>query len=140
MARNRPRPQRTHDELRALASRARYEGSAEHKVERWWGGLPEGRQMPGGGTGRPWKQSTSICPLVDLAGKRRATRMLRKAIVNGQFEFLERDRDFPSRVWYEDGEGTLWSGSCFNGESGEYKGWPLTPSEKQDFKKKMKIP
>ena len=66
--------------------------------------------------------------------------MLRKAIVNGQFEFLERDRDFPSRVWYEDGAGTLWSGSCFNGENGEYKGWPLTSSEKQDFKKKKKIP
>ena len=107
MAKTRPRHQLTHNELRALASKVRYEGSGEHKVERWWGGLPEGRQMPGGGVGRPWKESTSICPLVDLSGKKRATKMLRKAIINRQFEFLERDRDFPSKVWYEDGEGTL---------------------------------
>ena len=39
---------------------ASYVGSAEHKVERWWGGLPEGYVGPSGKATRPKKQQTTI--------------------------------------------------------------------------------
>ncbi len=123
-----PKTPSTRD-LAGLAKRARYVGSPEHKVVRWWGGLPEiktgqdGRALP-----RAKKQRTTICPLVDDADRERATEWVREAIKAGQVEFLEGGGDFPRYVWYEaDGRG--WEGRCVNAGTGDYKGWPMEEDE-----------
>jgi hypothetical protein len=59
-------------ERRILAKRASYVGSKEHKVERWWGGLParySGKRKPA----RHKKQKTTICPLLTEAERDIAT-------------------------------------------------------------------
>ena len=43
-----------------LAARTLYVGSAEHKLLRWWGGLPSARQLPGGRVGRRGQQTTTV--------------------------------------------------------------------------------
>ena len=77
MKRPRQRPSRvlTVAEREAVAARARYSGSAEHKVRRWWGGLPEARQLPGGRVGRRNKQTTTVCPLTAAQDRDRANTM-----------------------------------------------------------------
>ncbi len=117
-------PLRTPAELAVLAERAVYAGSAEHKLVRWWGGLPMGRQLPGGGVGRPGKETTTICPLAKKSDQVRATGWVKAAIRDGQCRFHESDRNFPKKVWYE-AEGKIWMGLLVNDGLGEYKGWPI---------------
>ena len=88
------RPQRVAlslGEREALAVRARYQGSSEHKAEKWWGGLPRARQLPGGRIGRRRKQVTTLCPLTTEEDRDRATAWVRQAIINGQYKFYEAD-------------------------------------------------
>ena len=117
-------PVRTPTELADLAERAVHAGSAEHKLVRWWGGLPMGRQLPGGRVGRPGKETTTICPLTQRADKVRATEWVKAAIRAGQCRFYESDQRFPKKVWYE-AEGQFWMGLVVNPRLGEYKGWPI---------------
>ena len=117
-------------ERRTLAARARYSGSPEHKVRRWWGGLPEARQLPGGRVGRRNRQTTTVCPLTAEQDRDRATQWIRSAITAGQYRFYESDRDFPKKVWYE-ADGQIWIGYCVNRATGEYKGWPIDDGERR---------
>ena len=124
------RPELTDSQRRALAERAVYVGSHEHKDERWWGGLPEARQLRGGRVGRRGKQTTTICPLTSDEDRTRATSWLRGAIRAGQYRFVESDQDFPKKVWCRE-RGQLWFGLCINTKSGEYKGWPIEEDERR---------
>lgn len=118
---------------RALAVRARYVGSAEHKAQRWWGGTPKGRQLPGGRVGRAGKQKTTICPLTEERDRDRATEWIREAIEHGNYRFVQTDQEFPKTVWYKDYRGQYWCGYCINTASGEYKGWPIEKSERDEI-------
>lgn len=105
---------------------AAYVGSAEHKAKRWWGGLPQAYVGPSGAATRPKKQKTTVCPLVNVADRALATQWVRAALSAGQYRYLEADQDFPSRIWYREGEtGQLWIGYCINSTQGQYKGWPV---------------
>ena len=115
---------------RALAARARYVGSPEHKLGAWWGGLPKARRLHGGKVGRPGKQTTTVCPLTANEDRTEATEWLRRAIVAGQYRFVEADQDFPKRVWFK-ARGRIWCGFCFNPAAGEYKGWPIDEDERR---------
>lgn len=121
------RPKLSYNALRALAKRAVYVGSKEHKTVQWWGGLPGIRvdKKTGKPLGRPHRQKTTICPLVNQPNdKRRATAWIRVAIRSGRCRFVEGDKDFPKYVWYRVA-GQAWYGFCINSVAGEYKGWPL---------------
>lgn len=62
---------------------ASHRGSGEHKGRRWWGGLPEARQLLGGKVGRRGKQQTTLCPLTTDEDRDRATDWVRQAIAKG---------------------------------------------------------
>lgn len=110
---------------------ATYVGSAEHKSERWWGGLPQAHVGDDGVATRPKKQCTTICPLVTEADRNRATQWVQAALGAGQYRFLEADKDFPGRIWYRQSEnGQLWMGFCINTVLGQYKGWPIEEDER----------
>lgn len=116
------RPDLSAQERAELAAKARYDGSPEHKNLRWWGGLPQG------GRPRPYKQKTTICPLVTEDERNLAEEWVQKAISRGDFRFSEGDKDFPKHIWYcADGKG--WFGLCINSASGSYKGWPMDEDE-----------
>lgn len=129
----------TDEERATLAATASYQGSAEHKTERWWGGLGKAKQLRGGGIGRPGRQRTTPCPLTSTTDRERANRWLSEAILAGQYLFVEGDQRFPKKVWYRQiQEGTpgrekedqIWMGWCFNTAAGEYKGWPINKAER----------
>lgn len=124
------RPQRQISETvrRALAARARYTGSAEHKPRPSWLGLGA-PQLHGGRIERPGKQTTTICPLTKASDRERATDWVRNAIIAGQYRFFESDQDFPKKIWYE-ADDTIWIGYILNPGSGEYKGWPISERER----------
>ncbi len=124
------RPLLNHAGRRLLASRAIYVGSKEHKIVRWWGGLPGIRvDRTGQVVGRPHKQKTTICHITDEpAGRRRATAWIKAAIRSGRYRYLEGDGDFPKHVWYRV-RGQPWFGYCINSMAGDYKGWPLEHDE-----------
>ena len=132
MRRPRQIPQRnlTRDNLAVLAKGATYVGSCEHKVQRWWGGLPKARQLPGGDVGRPGKQQTTICHLTSRQDQVRATGWLREAIRQRNFSFVETDQKYPKRVWVK-AAGRFWCGFCINTAAGEYKGWPC--NDRSDY-------
>lgn len=117
-------------ERRDLAARARNVGSPEHKVRRWWGGLPRARQLPGGQVGRRGQQTTTVCPLSTEEDRTLATKWLRMAILAAQYRFVEADQDFPKRVWFEV-RGRVWCGYCVNPFAGDYKGWPIDEDERR---------
>ncbi len=104
---------------------ALYIGSAEHKVKRWWGGLPSGYIGSSGVATRPQKALTTICPLTYDEGRAKATRWVQDALREGKFEFYESDAIFPKKIWY-DTEGEKWLGLCVNTVLGHYKGWPVS--------------
>ena len=115
-----------------MAEGASYTGSDEHKDEWWWGGPPMGRQLPGGRVGRRGKQDTTVCPLTSVRDQVRATGWVRSAIAARQCVFVEADKMFPKKVWYE-ADGRIWMGSCTNSISGEYKGWPIGKEERDEI-------
>ena len=123
--------ERTADELTDLAERATYKGSPEHKDKRWWKGLPEGRQLPGGQVGRPGKQTTTICPLTSEDDRKRATEWVRLAIRLGQCRFYESDQSYPKKIWHK-ADGQLWMGVLVNSRLGHYKGWPISHEERDE--------
>lgn len=124
--------QRTIEDLRNLAERAVYTGSPEHKVKRWWGGLPQGKQLPGGQVGRFGRQNTTICPLTRESERNLATQWIRKAIRARQCIFLESDKNFPKKVWYE-ADGRIWMGLLVNDGLGQSKGWPIKEEERNEI-------
>jgi hypothetical protein len=116
------RPPLTVDQVKS----ASYVGSAEHKVQRFWGGLPQARVGPGGQATRPKKQDTTICPMTSEADPVEATNWVQNALTSKQYRYFEGDKDFPARIWYRDlTTGKLWMGFCVNGILGHYKGWPI---------------
>ena len=84
------------------------------------------------GSGGPGKQETSICPLTTGRDRVLATGWVRSAIAARQCLFLEADKVFPKKVWYE-ADGRIWMGSCTNTISGEYKGWPIGKEERDEI-------
>ncbi|HUZ12904.1 MAG TPA: hypothetical protein VMU93_08660 [Caulobacteraceae bacterium] len=106
-------------------------GSDEHKVRRWWGGLPSAYVDAAGVARRPGRQRTTICPLVSELDRQKATLWLRSALGAGQVRYFEADKDFPARVWYREPEtGQLWMGYCINNVQGHYKGWPIDEEDR----------
>ena len=115
-------------DIERLAQAARYVGSPEHKIGRWWGG--QGNPPASGrGLRRPKKQLTTMCPLHTAEDQTKATGWIREAIAAGRYLFLEGDKRFPKHVWHESADGRLWIGRCVNSVSGEYKGWPAGRDE-----------
>lgn len=112
-------------------AKARYVGSAEHKTQRWWGGLPgvktdkNGKPIP-----RKGKQRTTICDLVTEKERDCATKWVQGALRARQWKVVEGDKVFPKHIWYMDAEtGRYWQGFCVNGILGTYKGWPSSKGE-----------
>jgi hypothetical protein len=117
---------------KAEANVAFYLGSKEHKVARWWGGLPGAKIRSGGIVKRPKKQLTTICPLLTDADRVRATGWVQEALQQLQYRFFEGDKTYPKHIWYRDKDGQFWFGLCVNGISGSYKGWPIDEAEKRE--------
>lgn len=113
--------------------KASYVGSPEHKVVRWWGGLPQAYVPPDGRASRPGKQDTTICPLVTAKDREKASGWVREAIRAHQYKFFEGDKDFPKHIWYRDEDGQVWFGFCVNGIAGDYKGWPIDEDERSEI-------
>ena len=80
-----------------------------------------------GREGGPPRQADDNGLSVDHA---EATEWLRRAIVAGQYRFVEADQDFPKRAWFE-ARGRIWCGFCLNPAAGEYKGWPIDEDERR---------
>lgn len=110
---------------------AHYLGSAEHKTERWWGGLPKAYVPPDGEASRPKKQNTTICPLTTPEDRDKATEWVREALANNQIKYVEADQDFPKHIWYREATGQVWQGFCTNTAAGQYKGWPIPEEERR---------
>jgi hypothetical protein len=111
---------------------ASYVGSPEHKVERWWGGLPEAYMGADGLARRAGKQLTTICPKVTAAERDTASSWVRDALSRKQYRFYEGDKTYPKHLWYEDDAGQLWFGFAVNQILGTYKGWPISLEEKRE--------
>lgn len=125
------RPELDETQKQALAARAIYEGSPEHKVVRWWGGRPAAFVDEQGRTRRsnPNAQLTTPCPLTTEQDRSLATAWLRAAIAAGQYRFVEGHGEFPRYVWYQDDQGRCWKGRAINVALGTYKGWPISEDE-----------
>ena len=119
-----PRPALTEDEIAA----AFYVGSGEHKVSRWWGGLPLAHIGPDGTASRPGRQDTTICRLTTEDERKRTTCWIRIALAGRHYRFYDGD---PKHIWHRDDTGSYWFGFCINGIAGAYKGWPVEETEKR---------
>ena len=109
---------------------AAYEGSPEHKVKRWWGGLPKARLgRDGKAVPRPKRQKTTICHLVEADDRDRATSWVQHALRAGNFKHGESRKAYPERIYHRDESGRCWEGHVINAEQGNYKGWPI-PEER----------
>ena len=96
-------------------------------------GLPEARQLGGGRIGRPHRPVTSKCHLHTPRDRARATSWVRCAIKEGKYKYFEGNSEgFPNRVWYQ-ADAKIWIGYCINRASGEYKGWPICETERNEF-------
>jgi hypothetical protein len=122
-----PRPALTSPAIAA----ATYVGSADHKADRWWGGLPRAWESPGGGATRPKKEHTTICRKITEEDRREASRWVRAALAAGQIRFFEGDQTYPKHIWYRDEAGQFWFGFAINQIAGTYKGWPISEAEKR---------
>ena len=112
--------------------RAHYVGSPEHKVERWWGGLPEAWIGPDGDANRPNRQFNTICRKTEPEDRDEASRWVRAALRRGQYVYQEGDKTFPKHIWYQDDDGQCWFGFAVNDIAGTYKGWPIDEAEKRE--------
>jgi hypothetical protein len=122
------RPPLTPQEIAAAC----YVGSPEHKIEAWWGGLPEAWIDANGLARRPGKQHTTICRKTRADERDEASRWVREALINKQFKYTEGDKTFPKHIWYRDDAGQHWFGFAVNQILGTYKGWPVTEDEKRE--------
>ena len=122
-----PRPKLTKEQIDS----ATYAGSPEHKVAKWWGGLPQAWEGKKGKAIRPKKEKTSICRKVTAEERGEATKWVRAALINGQFRYYEGDKTFPKHLWYQDEDGQFWFGYAINQIAGTYKGWPMEEAEKR---------
>lgn len=105
----------TGTDLEALAKRASYVGSPEHKDRPSFAGQP-----------RP-RADASICD-PSLAGSQdELTQWLRKAICNGCIG-SPWEGDFRRYAWYKKGD-FVYEARLVNRGTGEYKGYPLHPNE-----------
>lgn len=123
-----PRADLTAEEIKA----ASYVGSSEHKVQRWWGGLPGAWEGPDGVATRPGKAHTTICRRTTEAERDEASGWVRDALSSGQFRYFEGDKTFPKHIWYKDNGGQFWFGFAVNQIKGTYKGWPISEAEKRE--------
>jgi hypothetical protein len=98
-----------------IAQNAIYEGSAEHKFGRYWAGQGKLRS-----DGTP-------CPR-GYHDQAELTRLLRLAIANGQHSPIEAGDTFPKYVWAKD-QDYYFAARLINREQGNYKGYPVLPSE-----------
>lgn len=121
------RPPLTREEVEA----ASYVGSAEHKVTRWWGGLPKAWETADGTASRPKREHTTICRKVTEEDRAEASRWVRAALTAGQLRYSEGDKIYPKYIWYMDEHGQFWFGFAVNQIAGTYKGWPISEAEKR---------
>jgi hypothetical protein len=122
-----PRAGLTEAEVRS----AHYVGSAEHKITRWWGGLPGATIGKDGLAHRRGRQLTTPCLRTTAAQREEASDWVRQALAAGQFRFYEGDGIYPKHLWYKDGDGQYWFGFAVNQILGSYKGWPIREEEKR---------
>lgn len=113
----------------AQIAAAAYEGSAEHKIKRWWGGLPKAWEGRDGKAKRPKKEDTTICRKTSEAERDEATDWVRAALRARQFRYFEGDGLYPKHIWYKDSTGQFWFGFAINQTAGTYKGWPASEAE-----------
>ena len=117
----------------ALAARAIYTGSPEHKTERSWLGMPQPRKNSK--TGVPgFKQIATICPLVQDKQREIAIAWVKNAISQGHYNPNIWDGEFPREIWHKDDQGNYWFGRLTqrgtgDGTQAEYKGWPISREE-----------
>jgi len=132
------RPSRTMNPLptppdqNALADRAVYAGSVEHKDRRSWLGLPHPRRNPRADL-EDHRQNATICPLVSDTDRETATRWVQHAIRSGQFDPTICAYGFPRHIWHRDNNGQYWHGRLTkaggDNAPAEYKGWPISERE-----------
>jgi hypothetical protein len=118
-------------DLEDLASRAEYVGSVEHKNRKSWLGLPKPRRSK-----NPPEEAT-ICPLVGQKDREIATKWVKYAICNRQFDPNDLQNGFPRHIWHRNAEGEYWQGKLTQSGAGdapraEYKGWPISEEEKRE--------
>lgn len=109
-----------------------YVGSGEHKMMRWWGGMPLARTDKDGKPTRPKKELTTICPRITEQERDVATAWVRAALKSRQFRYFEGDKTYPNHIWYRDDSGQFWFGFAINQILGTYKGWPISEAEKSE--------
>jgi hypothetical protein len=108
-------PVRQGTNLQAVAARASYIGSPEHKDTPSFAGQP-----------RP-RADAAICDR-SLAGKQgQVTRWLRRAIRRGSVSAYW-EGDFPRYVWHKE-EDVVYEARLVNQVNGQYKGYPLNRDE-----------
>lgn len=122
-----PRAELTEVEIHA----AHYVGSAEHKIQRWWGGLPGAFIGEDGIAHCPGKQLTTPCLRTTEDQREEASSWVRVALAARQFRFYEGDGQYPKHLWYRDESGQYWFGFAVNQLLGSYKGWPIDEQEKR---------
>ena len=101
-------------DLAAVAARASYVGSAEHK-----------RHLSSVGSPRLRADATPCPP--ELTDASVLTTWLRAAITRGLTGALW-EQGFPRYVWWREGE-VCYEARLLNAGAGEYKGWPLAKDE-----------
>ena len=103
-------------DLGALAGRATYVGSPEHKSSRSFAGHP-----------RP-RATASICDPKLADSQDQITGWLRDSVRRVQVSGVW-DGEFPKYVWGEV-DGQLYEARLVNREQGQYKGYPLLPEQR----------
>ena len=107
--------QRSREDREALAARAQYVGSPEHKDVPSFAGQPRLRA------------DASCCPRYTARDQGRINEWLRRAIRAGATG-APWEGEFPRYVWYKH-ENTVFEGRLVNRMTGEYKGYPLHRKE-----------
>jgi hypothetical protein len=118
--------------LDALARRALYTGSVEHKATRSWLGVPRLRKHSNTDPD-DYRQNATVCPLVSEDDRNTATLWVQYAIRNRHFRADIWSAGFPREIWHKDNNGRFWFGRLTSGGGddgcGEYKGWPISERE-----------
>ena len=102
-------------DLDAVARKASYVGSPEHKDMPSFAGQP-----------RP-RADAAICDRSLAEKQSQVTRWLRRAIRNGHVS-AHWEGDFPRYVWHREAK-IVYEARLVNQGNGQYKGYPLNPGE-----------